>query len=83
MAHTGQNGTGEDFTVLKEKTFKTDDKKVCPICKGEKFVFYANKDGYEFYKQCECQMKKPKLEKENPFKEKEDDDTHGIADQAV
>lgn len=73
MAHTGQDGTSEDFTVLK----------VCPICKGEKFVFYANKDGYEFYKQCECQTKKPQLEKENPFKQKEDDDTHGITDQAV
>jgi len=70
VAHTGQNGTSEG----------TAGDIVCPICKGEKFVFYANKDGYEFYRRCECQMKKPELEKENPFKEKECDKTNGITD---
>lgn len=56
----------------------------CPICNGKKFIKVRDMEGYEFYKRCSCLTgKPPKIEQENPFKEKEKEDTHGATDKGV
>lgn len=59
------------------------EEKICPICKGEKFIKTrrVNISGFEyvFYKECEClNPKKPKVQHDNPF-EKEEEKNNGNA----
>lgn len=58
--------------------FKTmEEKRVCPICKGERFIKFStrNENGYEYvmYKRCECLTNRKNTE--NPFTDKEEDGT--------
>ena len=59
-----------------------DEKRVCPICKGERFLKYSDKNEngivYEMYKRCECMTYKKNTE--NPFTGKEEDGTQNTTD---
>ena len=71
MARSGQNRTSTETSGYLEGDMAN---KVCPICKGERFikVKQSNEHGYEyeFYKRCECLTNGLT---ENPFEGKEGD----------
>lgn len=53
-----------------------EEEKVCPICKGEKFIktrkLVMSGFEYQFYRECEClNPKKTKTTHKNPFEKEE------------